>query len=165
MKIEVVSRLRKYKVKRPQSLYSALQTAAEVVGMDTPAGIAETAVSVVLVGEKRIRRLNKEFLNHDYVTDVIAFSYQSGSFPVPEEGDDILLGELFVCPRTADRRRRRYKTSLSYEILLYIVHGFLHLAGYEDYEDSQRERMKEAEERVMKKLAARYELNDLFISN
>lgn len=170
MKVEITNTLLKYTVKHPQRLQSVLETASALTSIaDVPAGRKEQTVNIILVGEKRIRRLNKEFLRHDYPTDVIAFTYHVDEVSVYEQDaddeveDDALFGELFVCPGVAEKRRYRYKTSLSYEILLYIVHGMLHLAGYDDDTETRRAEMKAVEGEVMNKLTTQYEIDDLFM--
>ena len=88
-------------------------------------------LSVAFVGERRMRRLNKEYLGHDYMTDVITFGY----------------GEIIICPAVAARNAKRYGNTLEREIILCVVHGILHLCGYDDRsaEDVKRMRRKETE--------------------
>ena len=73
-------------------------------------------VDVLLVSDNRIAELHERFMNVAGPTDVITFQH----------------GEVFVSIETAQRNARRFKTSAEAEIRLYIVHGLLHLAGYDD---------------------------------
>ena len=102
----------------------------------------EKDVSLVFVGDERIRALNREFLDHDWQTDVIAF-------PLEDEADD-LLGEVVVSTETAVREAGRRKRQPLDELLLYVVHGILHLLGYDDHSPPDRRRMRRAESAILK---------------
>lgn len=90
-------------------------------------------LSVVFVGEARMRRINREYLKHDYVTDVITFGH----------------GEIVICPKVALRHARRYGQSLSRELRRYVVHGLLHLAGFDDHTAADARRMRQWEEKLL----------------
>jgi probable rRNA maturation factor len=83
-------------------------------------------------------------LGHDYPTDVISFAY-SQETPVIE-------GELVVSVDTARQRAKDLGWSSRSELLLYVVHGVLHIAGMDDHDESDRVAMRAAEKRVMRKL-------------
>jgi len=68
-----------------------------------------------------MRALNKEYLSHDYVTDVLTF----------ELGED--QGEIIICPQVACTNARAHQNTTEKEIILYVIHGILHLAGYDDH--------------------------------
>ncbi len=91
-------------------------------------------ISIIFVGLQRMQSINKKYLGHDYVTDVITFDL-GGS------------GEIIICPQEAKRNAKTYGSSVEREILLYVIHGFLHLAGYDDhnYKDIIQMRLKEKE--------------------
>jgi len=67
-----------------------------------------------------MKALNKRYLNHDYVTDVLTFDLGEG------------LGEVIICPEIASANAKAHQTSTENEIILYVIHGILHLAGYDD---------------------------------
>ena len=90
-------------------------------------------LSVVVVDDPTIHDVNRRFLDHDYPTDVIAFDL-SGEGP----GAD---GEVVVSWDTARREARERGINPASELLLYCVHGTLHLLGYDDKEDDERVRM------------------------
>ncbi len=94
-------------------------------------------VSVVFVGEQRMRTVNRTHLKHDYVTDVITFDYKT-------------LGEIIICPSVASTNARRFGNSLERELVLYVVHGLLHLAGYDDHAPADIARMRLKEEELMR---------------
>ncbi len=100
----------------------------------------ETAdITLVLTDEASIRKLNKEYLNHDYVTDVIAFPFD----------EDELAGEIYVCVEQAKRQAQEYNVSLRNELLRLAVHGLLHLIGYDDKTDDLRKKMFEKQEKYI----------------
>jgi len=102
-------------------------------------------LSVAFVGERRMRRLNKEYLGHDYVTDVLTFNYGD---TIPNSCElSIMSPEIVICPAVAARNARRYGNTCEREIVLCVVHGILHLCGYDDHspKDVQRMRRKETE--------------------
>ena len=100
-------------------------------------GTTSAVISVALVNDDTIHRLNRQFLGHDYATDVL-------SFPLGQE-DGHLEGEIVVSAETAARQAERYAWSPADELLLYLVHGSLHLAGYDDAADDERQEMRNRE--------------------
>jgi probable rRNA maturation factor len=103
-------------------------------------------VSVVVVNDPTIRRLNRQFLQHDYATDVI-------SFPL-EQNPPRLVGEVIASVDTAKRWAAENGWSTANELLLYVIHGCLHLAGYRDKLASDAVEMRAAERRILEKLGA-----------
>ena len=100
-------------------------------------GLGGRIVSVVLVSDQRIRRLNRDFHGCDDVTDVLAFDY--GANP-PAGGEDV-DAEVVVSAQRAEAEARRRGLPTEGELLLYCIHGLLHLAGYDDRERADRRRM------------------------
>lgn len=101
-------------------------------------------VSLALVGDARMRRLNNAALAHDYATDVLSFDH--GDSP---EGR---LIELVVCPPVAARAARRHEVPWEQELARYVVHGCLHCAGFDDATRPARDRMWREQERVLRGL-------------
>lgn len=100
-------------------------------------------ISLVFMNDRRIHEYNRQFLNHDYPTDVI-------SFPLEDEQDD-LLGEIFISTETAAREAEERNILLEEEVIRYVVHGCLHLFGYEDKESSAQKEMFRVQEKWVKK--------------
>ena len=111
-------------------------------------GEAQSELSLELVGDGRMRRLNREYRNKDRTTDVLAFAMRESSSPVVA-----LLGDVVVSLPTARRQAKEGGRSLSEELAWLLVHGVLHLCGY-DHERSPAEarRMKLREQRVLRTL-------------
>lgn len=92
-------------------------------------------IDIVLLTDRRIRTLNKQYLQHDYATDVL-------TFPLDEQP---LYGEIYVSLETARRQANEYGVTVVNELSRLAVHGALHLLGYDDAEPSQRETMHQLE--------------------
>ncbi len=104
------------------------------------------ALNTIICDDETILSLNREYLEHDYVTDVISF---------PNFTDDpLFLGEIYIDLDQAIRQAEEYGETPPRELARLIIHGILHLTGYNDMDDSQREIM------VCKQEALLAELND-----
>jgi probable rRNA maturation factor len=97
-------------------------------------------VSVICIDSRRCRRLNRTFLGHDYTTDVL-------TFPL-EEGLNV-EGEIYVNVDKARQQAREYKVRFTHELARLVIHGALHLAGYDDNVPAGARRMKNLEDRYL----------------
>jgi len=112
------------------------------------AGGPSGRLSVVLVGDRKMRGLNRRFAHCLGTTDVLAFDLSDKGRGARED----ISGEVVVNASLARvEAARRGKKSLD-ELLLYVVHGVLHLGGYRDGGAAERHRMRAAEAAVMKGL-------------
>lgn len=104
-------------------------------------------VSIYFVNTKKICKLHKDFFDDPSTTDCI-------SFPLDDDDDFPyrILGEVFVCPETALKYAEDHEGDPFEETTLYIVHGLLHLMGYDDIDEKKRALMRLAEAKHMKKL-------------
>jgi probable rRNA maturation factor len=100
-------------------------------------GIRCGTLSLVVVDDKTMRRLNRRYLQHDYATDVLSFLLDSGPGRVQ--------GEVIVSADTAARQAPRYGWSAEDELLLYVIHGTLHVVGYDDTEPAAEQMMRDRE--------------------
>ena len=102
-------------------------------------GIKSGKINVVLVDSDTIRQYNKDFLQHDYPTDTI-------SFPIEDRrSEGYLEGEVLVCTEIAKCRAGEFGWTAEEELLLYVVHGILHLVGFDDATPEQKTIMQEKE--------------------
>lgn len=120
--------------------------------------VVEAEIVVALVDDRSIHAVNREHLQHDYPTDVISFLYDSDLVqPVPAEQASLrgagqrLDGELVVSAETAIREASVYGWNPLDELRLYLVHGLLHLCGYDDLSETEQSIMREQERNVLKK--------------
>ena len=99
-------------------------------------------VVIHLVDKEEISELHRTYFNDPTPTDCI-------SFPI----DDVLLGEVFVCPAVAWEYALKHKKDPYMETALYIIHGLLHLLGYDDQDRADRLQMQRKQQRCLKQLA------------
>ena len=102
------------------------------------------SISLAIVDDPTIHQLNVQYLQHDYPTDVLSF--------VLEDDGQTLQGQLVVSADTAVANAARYGWSSRDELLLYVVHGALHLVGYNDKDPLDRAAMRTAEAEHLQKL-------------
>ncbi|HSE57993.1 MAG TPA: rRNA maturation RNase YbeY [Nitrospiraceae bacterium] len=101
-------------------------------------------VSVLLVGDRRMRRLNKQYRKRDKSTDVLAFPLQEGPGP-----RTVLLGDVVICVPMARRQARESNHSLERELTVLLVHGILHLCGYDHERGVEEARRMQRRERAI----------------
>lgn len=106
------------------------------------------ALSLYLVETSEICELHEQFFDDPTTTDCISFPMDAPG-DLSLEGEQHVLGEVFVCPETACDYVSKNGGEASREVVLYIVHGLLHLLGYDDIEDRDRLLMRQAEKEVM----------------
>jgi probable rRNA maturation factor len=100
-----------------------------------------------------MEEMNRHYLGHEGSTDVITFDYRAGYSGGESEGAD-LAGEIFISVADAVSQGEKFCRPWEEEVLRYMVHGVLHLRGYDDLEPVARKKMKAAENRLLKKLLA-----------
>jgi len=115
-----------------------LQEIAECEGWSAP-----LVVSIVLVDNDRIKELNLSYLGRDYPTDVIAFH-------LPPVGDEPHLADIYISWEEATTHAADHKTAVKEEIMRLIIHGFLHVLGYDDTTPANRARMLDRGERYLR---------------
>lgn len=107
-------------------------------------------VNVVFVDEKEILRINKQYLNHHYVTDVISFNNPHP--PVVLPGEPWGFGDIFVCYPVARKNAKSFGHTILQEMLMYVTHGALHLSGMDDHSPQDRAEMDRQAERILKQI-------------
>ena len=90
-------------------------------------------IDILLISDRRMAQLHRKFMKISGPTDVITFQH----------------GEIFISVETAKRNARRFRTSTITEVKLYIVHGLLHLLGYDDKSAADARRMEKAQRRIL----------------
>ena len=131
--------------------------AAELAGLDWE---KNWELSILFTGDRSMARANEELLGHTGTTDVITFSYL-------EEADgffeDEIGIELIVCADVAKREGdSRADSDYSHEMVLYVVHGLLHSAGYADLTEEIVPLMRAGEKRVMEALEKEFDFYEIF---
>jgi len=134
------------RVRRPRWSVPALTRLAERILK--AAGVRQGDLSLELVGDRRMRRLNRLYRGKDRPTDVLAFALRETPGPPTS-----LLGDVVVSVPSAARQARARRHSLSVEVTVLLIHGVLHLLGY-DHERGEQEarRMSRRERKILKTL-------------
>jgi len=101
-------------------------------------------LSIVIMDDESIREVNRAFLRHDYPTDII-------TFPLEESP---LEAELLIGAGVLRRQAAEYGVTVGTELARLIIHGVLHLTGYDDRDTTSRERMKEREDELLEMFLA-----------
>ena len=116
-------------------------------------GLSDSELSISIVGDRTIRRFNREYLEKDRPTNVISFAMHEGPFPVLNAH---LLGDVLISADTAAREATAGKISFESRIMFLLLHGILHLVGYDHERSGEAEalRMEEKEREIFKILEA-----------
>ena len=115
-------------------------------------GVSRAECSVTFLSDSAIKRLNRIYFKRNRPTDVIAFKLDEG---VRLKGDEGILGDIVISVDRARCYAGRFGTTLKKELVLYLVHGTLHLLGYDDESPQPRERMRRKEREFMECLCAK----------
>jgi len=135
-KVSIASPQELVKLDRPRLREIVRQVMAEE-------DIKDYEISLAFVDNPTIHGINKRFLDHDEPTDVITFPYSSGK---------VLVGELVIGVEVALEQARVGGHEVDAELALYVIHGLLHVLGYDD---------KDAHDRKQMRVRERYHLNGL----
>ena len=130
----------------------------EITEPDTAKRPSGHELGVFLVGPEEMARINFSSLQHEGPTDVITFDYcEPGDAPKPGP----ILGDLFICPFVAEEYALEFDTTWPKEVVRYLIHGILHLRGYDDLNAVNRKIMKREENRLMEEAETRFPLSRL----
>lgn len=99
-------------------------------------------ISVVLIDDAAMSALHERYLRDPSPTDVLTFDLR-------EHDDDAIEGEIVISLETARRQARQHGEEEVEEVLRYVIHGVLHLLGYDDHAPADRSRMRRKERRVL----------------
>lgn len=97
-------------------------------------------VAYIFVNDEKILEVNKEYLQHDYYTDIITFDYCE---------DDVISGDLFISLDTVRTNAEQVGATYEQELNRVIIHGILHLCGINDKGPGEREIMEAAEDKAL----------------
>jgi probable rRNA maturation factor len=98
------------------------------------------SIDFIFTSDKRILEINNEFLKHNYFTDIITFDYSK---------EDMISGEVYISVPTVKENSKIFGKTLRSEIRRVVFHGVLHLCGYNDQTDSEKEQMRKMEDKYL----------------
>ncbi|MFC1620226.1 rRNA maturation RNase YbeY [Candidatus Neomarinimicrobiota bacterium] len=104
-------------------------------------GVNAGTVQIVFSDDEHLRQLKKQFLNLDQYTDVIAFHLN--------EPNEALDGEIYISPQRARENSQVYHETYTRELLRLVIHGCLHLSGYEDHTPEDQAKMRHLEDHFL----------------
>jgi len=113
---------------------NAAEIIRKIIGMENK---VSGDLSFIITNDKNLRKLNVQFLEHDYNTDVIAFNYNDGI---------VINGEIYISLETVKQNAINYEISLKNELIRVMIHGVLHLTGYDDKTEEQKLVMRKKED-------------------
>lgn len=132
--------------RKPKLIAAAVRRAYALEGSR-----ARGEVAVVFVSRKAMRDLNRQYLGHDYDTDVVTFAHEEVPGVPPDEAP---LGDIFISGWMAARSAEELGHSVLREALTLAAHGALHLLGHDDHAPRAKARMFKVQDRVLAGLKA-----------
>ena len=98
-------------------------------------------ISIILTNDKKLLQLKKQYFHQDLLTDVITFNL--------EENDDPIEGEIYISLNRVSENARKFKQDIGRELKRVIIHGFLHLLGYDDQTSEEKKSMTRLEDHYL----------------
>ncbi|MBC7864558.1 MAG: rRNA maturation RNase YbeY [Bacteroidia bacterium] len=103
----------------------------------------EGKIIFLFCNDKKLHSINKEFLNHDTLTDIITFDYSEG---------EKISGEIYISTERVFENAEKFSGSFLEELHRVMIHGVLHLCGYKDKSPADKKQMRQKEEEALKKV-------------
>ena len=113
----------------------------------------KTEISVLFTDDEFIRSLNNKYRGIDKPTDVLSFNLQEGAIKSPEVESDKLLGDIIISVETAQRQANNLNHSIEKELTILLIHGLLHLTGYDHDKGKDYKIMRGKESEMLKMFA------------
>ena len=110
-------------------------------------------ICLMFVDNEQIREMNSAYRDKDSATDVLSFPMYEADEAIEDE-EEILLGDIVISLERAAEQAEEYGHSLEREVMYLLVHGLLHLAGYDHMEDDEKKEMRRREEELLTVIGA-----------
>lgn len=94
-------------------------------------------ISYVFMSDDDLLKLNNDYLNHNYYTDILTFDYSS---------DNVISSDIFISIDRVRENANKYKVTFSQELLRVMVHGILHILGFKDKTHEEKQKMRKLED-------------------
>ncbi len=134
---------------RSQDLTRAAEAVSRVLRIKKP-----LEISLSFVSSTKIQALNQRYRHKNRPTDVLSFSSREADLPQALQTQSLSWGDVVVCPAYAKQEAKRRGLSLREELVRLIVHGVLHLAGYDHTTEADELKMFRLQERLVEELTA-----------
>jgi probable rRNA maturation factor len=108
----------------------------------------KTEISILFTDDKFIKSLNKKYRGINKSTDVLTFNLEEGDLKFPEVDKNKLLGDIIISVETAQRQAYNLNHNLEKELMILLIHGLLHLIGYDHEEDRDNKIMQVKEKEI-----------------
>lgn len=141
MRIKIYYDKTKFRVRNWRKVTKVLH---EVIGKEEK---ISGDLNFIITNDNEIRKINIEFLKHDYYTDVITFNYNENKK---------INGEIYISIDSVKKNALNYNVSWNKEIKRVIIHGVLHLVGYDDKTEEQKDEMRCQEDFWLEILRSKY---------
>ena len=118
-------------------------------------GIGKGCLSIVFVTNQHIKSINKKFLKRNHVTDVLAFGFNEVGSKKQIKGHpqtNRCNADIIISAEMALQNAKKFKTSLDDEIILYMIHGILHVLGFDDHDARDIKKIRREEQRIFEYL-------------
>ncbi len=113
----------------------------------------EAEIDLLFVDNEAIREMNREYRDKDSATDVLSFPMYEADEEIDDE-DEILFGDIVISLERAQEQCEEYGHSLEREVMYLLVHGLLHLSGYDHMEEEEKKVMRAQEEKLLAVIGA-----------
>ncbi|MBQ5369832.1 MAG: rRNA maturation RNase YbeY [Peptococcaceae bacterium] len=113
----------------------------------------DVEVDLLFVDNEAIREINLEYRDKDSATDVLSFPMYEPDEEIDDE-EEVLLGDIVISLERAQEQCEEYGHSLEREVMYLLVHGLLHLAGYDHMEEEDKKVMRAQEEKLLAQIGA-----------
>lgn len=147
MIVNVYNQTNKKLVQSQKQIANVLKRAGEIAGADK-----KIELTITVVDDKKIRFLNKKYRHKDKVTDVLSFSQKEGNKIILPKGEEDYLGDMVICYPQVIRQAKKFKQTISKEFGLLLIHGFLHLVGYDDKTKKDWQEMEKIQNKIFSKI-------------
>ena len=147
MPVHMQSQVRRFTFNQPHLKRSVRAILADV-------GEPSAELGILFVGDQRMQGLNRRYRGKDRTTDVLAFAMREGSAPLVSRHKPAMLGDVVIAVPEAARQAQQGRRSLDEELMVLLIHGILHLCGY-DHEQSEKKarRMHRRERMILQALS------------
>ena len=116
--------------------------------------VRKAQLSIVFVTDQRIKSLNTKYLHHAYATDVLAFDFLDPHTAKKRLRPRTIDGEVIISTGAVCRQAKMFANTNKRELTLYLIHGILHLLGFDDHRQTDIERFRAQEQKILNFLYA-----------